>query len=329
MKWNETSGAFEVWRSLPPGKYKYLFQVGGTKNTVDSADISAFEFAEDQLQVPLLDPKLSVFGEMIPQNLLVNQRDIPPSRHVKYDRAPPRPAYAYERRHFDEDEFKSRRTPDFARQIVEEADPKHKKKKQPKKGLIASVFAPRRATSATASQYYDTPDQYARAADADMARMCRGEGLKAILPPNQVDMIRDVLRKQYSLVCHTHRWYSSFGTGSMVAMIMGMFRMFLGKINIMHDRDTKDTMDHASMLQRRMREGKEILTLEGEMKQKESYLTENDVVMIFKKAETYSSDNPQSLTILELPNFTFLFLGDFKIFSNFPNKKFEFLWIDS
>ena len=72
----------------------------------------------------------------------------------------------------------------------------------------------------------------------------------------------------------------------MVAMNMGMFRMFLGKINVMHDRDTKDSMEHASALQRRLNEGKEVLTLEGEMKEKKSYLTENDVVMIFKKAET-------------------------------------------
>ena len=117
-------------------------------------------------------------------------------------------------------------------------------------------------------------------------RMCRGEGLKAILSPDQVDLVRDILRKQYSVICHTHRWYSSFGTGSMVAMNMGMFRMFLGKIKIMHDRDTRDSVNHANVLQRRMAENKEMLTVEGEIKENESLLTENDVVMIFKKAET-------------------------------------------
>ena len=35
-----------------------------------------------------------------------------------------------------------------------------------------------------------------------------------------------------------------------------------------------------------MAENKEMLTVEGEIKENESLLTENDVVMIFKKAET-------------------------------------------
>ena len=281
MLWNEELKHYEVWRSLPPGKYKYLFQIGGNGNSFDSVDMNSFEFAEDQKQVALLDPSLSIFGEWSPQQLLVNQREVPPSVESKFRRACPRPEYAWNRRQFDEDEFKTRAT-----QPVPEKSPDKPKPKKHATGIIASVFAPRRAKGNAASQYYDTEDEYSMAANSDLARMCRGEGLKAIISPDEVDRVKDVIRRYYSLICHVHRWYSSFGTGSMVAMNMGMFRMFLGKIEILHDRDTLDSVAHANVLQQRMSEGKEILTADGEIKEKLSYLTENDVVMVFKKAET-------------------------------------------
>jgi len=79
MEWNEVNGSFQVWRSLPPGIYKYLFQVGGTEETKNDADMNSFEFADDQTVEPLLDPALSVFGDWTAEQLMVNVLSVSPS----------------------------------------------------------------------------------------------------------------------------------------------------------------------------------------------------------------------------------------------------------
>ncbi len=365
MVWNTTKGAWEAWRALAPGRYKYLFQIGdGTPDPNDEeefepaddgdggkaekhteadeaepeegfveevdgvvqfprpkkgddehgqklppgdprhADMRSFEFAEEQPQVPLLDfvgaeegaeqdseGGRGLFGSWTVQQLLVNVISVPATVHTiavpghitntSFGQAQPRPAVAYSRRVFDEDEFKGRPTPPFA--LSEEADDSENgnvKKKKKKAGLVASVFAPRRARANASDAYYDTPERVARAATADEKRMCRAEGLKQLVPFDQVSAVKELLREHYGLICHCHRWYSSFGTGSLYAMKMGVFRMFLGVIGVIDDKNTDSRNAPADVATK---------TDEGEAKPPcsyESQLSENDVVMIFQQAET-------------------------------------------
>ena len=48
---------------------------------------------------------------------MVNCRTVQTSNHATYKKAPPRPLFAYNRRKFDEDEFKERKTPEFAEEV--------------------------------------------------------------------------------------------------------------------------------------------------------------------------------------------------------------------
>ena len=263
MEWNEVNGSFQVWRSLPPGIYKYLFQVGGTEETKNDADMNSFEFADDQTVEPLLDPALSVFGDWTAEQLMVNVLSVSPSKTPQFKQAPPRPIYAYNRRKFDEDEFKDRMTPSFVTEQV-----KTKKPEKHAHGLIASVFAPRRASAEHAQQYYDLPSRYTKAANADMARMKMGGGIKELIHISHVEAVQKFLRERYSLICHIHRWYGSYGSGSLFAMNMGVFRLFLGNVQLIGEID-------------------KIQDAKAKAKRKKNWpLTENDIVMIFKKAET-------------------------------------------
>ena len=274
MQWNEVNGSFQAWRSLPPGIYKYLFQVGGTEENKDSAGLLSFEFADDQNTEPLLDPSISCFGEWTPNQLMVNVITIGPSAHPSFQNAPPRPLFASRRRIFDEEDFQDRSSPSF----VVEDESKIKKKKKHSAGLIASVFAPRRASSGSHDeQYYDLPSRYSKAAMADMERMVRGETLKDIVPFTEVESIETFLKQNYSTICHIHRWFGSYGIGSLYAINMGVFRMFLGNVQLIADQSGRNNNNQNG-------------ATPGTGAPPTNYtgwpLTENDVVMIFKKAET-------------------------------------------
>jgi len=259
LEWDEVSGSFQVWRSLPPGKYKYLFQVGGTDDNKNQADLHSFEFADDQQTEALLDPSISFFDGWTPQSLMVNVTTVPANANPTFMRAPPRPSFAYDRRKFDEEEFQNRKTPEFAQDVENTG----KKVEKHAHGLIASVFAPRRSSADHESQYYDLPERYNRAADADMNRMVRGGGLKEIISPFElVGEVEQFMRDNFSIICHIHRWYASYGTGSLFAMNMGVFRMFLNNIQLIGS------------------------AKRGESGNGDAMLTEHDIVMIFKKAET-------------------------------------------
>lgn len=287
MEWNEKEQSFQVWRSLPPGIYKYLFQVGGTEATKEDVDMNSFEFADDQSVETLLDKSISVFGDWTAEQLMVNCRTVQTSNHATYKKAPPRPLFAYNRRKFDEDEFKERKTPEFAEEDTG-TNNKKKKKKVHAHGLIASVFAPRRASNEHEQQYYDLPTRYSKAATSDIKRMVRGGGLIEIIPMNLVEQVEQFLCDNYSLICHIHRWYASYGTGSLFAMGMNVFRLLLSNIKLIGEIAPKTT---GNKKKSKARNNSRMLNAAGEKRRKDNNgnsfaLTENDVVMIFKKAET-------------------------------------------